>query len=295
MCASIIELVADFTAALETQRLLLDDFMHGFIYALVQQKWMQFTRYIFYTIRLFELGYLVALNVLCFLLKLEPCFRSIALAMGVLVVSLLLAALEIALMVLWWRKDVTLGFESLRGFRRKLRRLSLWARAFSWRGKMLGFACTSAACARYLATAEERMAGKHTSADDAPLYLLFGVSSYFQGKAFISSISVSPSLPNMGVQMFIIDKMFHNDVVRRSHDHRPFTRSTPSPQPLQLSPSLCIWPPSSPFPPATPPFPLLLWPCIVFVFLTLIDLRCADHLFDIPVRFHDKLLPCHVH
>ncbi|KAL3892612.1 MAG: hypothetical protein SGPRY_014962, partial [Prymnesium sp.] len=77
---------------------------------------------------------------------------------------------------------------------------------------MLGFACTSAACARYLATAEERMAGKHTSADDAPLYLLFGVSSYFQGKAFISSISVSPSLPNMGVQMFIIDKMFHNDV-----------------------------------------------------------------------------------
>ncbi|KAL1507839.1 hypothetical protein AB1Y20_007447 [Prymnesium parvum] len=210
--SSMIELVADFTAGLNTQRLLLDDFMHGFLYALVRQKWMQFTRYIFYTMRLIELGYLLVLSVLCFLLKLAPSYRSTGLATVMLIFSILLMLVEVVLMVLWWRRDVIHGFESFYGFAHKLDRLKLWARAFSWRGKVLGFGSASAACALYLATASARARDPHTSTDDAPLYLMFGISSYFQGKAFISSICVSPSLPKMGVQMFVIDKMFHNDV-----------------------------------------------------------------------------------
>ena len=135
------------------------------------------------------------------------------LACFVLAASVLLLLLECVLLVLWWRRDVIRGLESSTGFLRKITRLRLWARAFSWRGKVLGFASASIGCAVYLATSSDRShSSGRTSTDDAVLYLMFGISSYFQGKAFIASICVSPSLPQLGVQMIIIDKMFHNDV-----------------------------------------------------------------------------------
>ena len=40
----LIELVADFRASKHTQSMLLDDFMQGFLFALVRQKWLQYTR-----------------------------------------------------------------------------------------------------------------------------------------------------------------------------------------------------------------------------------------------------------
>ena len=46
-----------------------------------------------------------------------------------------------------------------------------------------------------------------TSKSDAPLYLLFGISTYVQGKSFIAHICVSPHLPKVGIQMIVIDKV----------------------------------------------------------------------------------------
>lgn len=205
----LLELVADFRAGLQTQRMLLDDFMQGFLFALVRQKWSQYTRYAFYGMRAVELCYLVALTSLSFLLKMEPSSRSIVLALFTLVFGLLLFSLEVLLMVLWWRNDVIRAFESLAGMQKKLQGLSLWARAFSWRAKLVGFACATAATSYYLYTAND----VRSSRADAPMYLLLGISSYVQGKGFIAAACVSPYMQKMGVQMIIIEKMFQNDVM----------------------------------------------------------------------------------
>ena len=41
----------------------------------------------------------------------------------------------------------------------------------------------------------------HSSQDDAPMYLLLGISAYVQGKAFIANFCVSPHLPKLGIQV----------------------------------------------------------------------------------------------
>jgi len=188
--------------------MLLDDFMQGFLFELVRQKWQQYTRYVFYAIRFIEIGYLGALTALSFQLKQYPGERWSILALFTLVVGLALASLEVALMVLWWRNDSIRGFDSLAGMGTKLAGLDLWARAFSWRTKMVAFANATVACAYYLLTVDE----EHSSRSDAPLYLLFGMSSYMQGKGIIQAICVSPSMPQTGVQMIVINKMFSSDV-----------------------------------------------------------------------------------
>ena len=205
----LLELVADFRAGHSTQSMLLDDFMQGFLFALVRQKWDQYTSYAFYGMRVVEAAYLTALIWLSMQLKQEPSTRWQGLAVFVLVVGLLLLSLEMVLMVLWWNNDVIHAFESFSGMRAKLHGLSLWARAFSWRAKLVGFASATAACVYYLWTAGD---DDFTTVHDAPLYLLFGISSYVQGKTLFAAICVSPQLPKMGVQIIIIDKMFHNDV-----------------------------------------------------------------------------------
>ena len=201
--------MADFRAGHSTQTMLLDDFMQGFLFALVRQKWDQFTSYAFYMQRVVEAAYLTALIWLSMKLKQDPDTRSYWLAIFVLVVGLLLFALEMVLMVLWWNNDVIHAFESFSGMRAKLHGLSLWARAFSWRAKLVGFASATAACVYYLWTAGD---SSFTTKHDAPLYLLFGISSYVQGKTLFAAICVSPQLPKTGVQIIVIDKMFHNDV-----------------------------------------------------------------------------------
>ena len=50
----IMEIIADFQAGQHTQDMLLDTFMQGFIFTLVQQKWNRLSRYMFYTLRLLE-------------------------------------------------------------------------------------------------------------------------------------------------------------------------------------------------------------------------------------------------
>ena len=79
---ALVELVADFKAGLQTQRMLLDDFMQGFLFTLFQQKWERYTHYVFYTLRLAELAYLVLIVVQSLMLKREPSNRSVTASNG---------------------------------------------------------------------------------------------------------------------------------------------------------------------------------------------------------------------
>lgn len=54
----VLELVGDFRAQESTQSLVLDDFMLGFLFALIKEKWLLWTWIAFYTLRLLELTYL---------------------------------------------------------------------------------------------------------------------------------------------------------------------------------------------------------------------------------------------
>ena len=60
------ELVGDHRATEGTQHLLLDDFMQGFIFTLIRQKWERFTSYAFYALRLYELVYLICVVAMSF-------------------------------------------------------------------------------------------------------------------------------------------------------------------------------------------------------------------------------------
>jgi len=76
--------------------MLLDDFMQGFIFTLVRQKWERFTCYAFYTLRSIEAVYLICVIAMSFLLKFEPSFRSKMLAIFVTVASFCLISVELA-------------------------------------------------------------------------------------------------------------------------------------------------------------------------------------------------------
>ena len=183
--------------------------MQGCLFALVRQKWWQYTQYVFYFMRAVELAHLATLTTLAFLLKQLPTYRSIVLPLSSLGAGVVLLAMESLLIVLWWRHDEIHGFQSFHEFRAKLHGLSLWANAFSTGQKVVSYAAAMAACALYLMSYRDDV---HSSRDDAPMYLLLGVSSYVQGKSLMSALCVSPSLPKMGVQMIIIDKMLMSDV-----------------------------------------------------------------------------------
>ena len=99
----LVELVADFRARLQTQSLLLPEFMQGFLFELVLQKWKRYTRYAFYSQRAAELIYLVSLTWLSFQLKLQQEYRPMYIAVPILAMGLLLNCLEVLFMVLWWR------------------------------------------------------------------------------------------------------------------------------------------------------------------------------------------------
>ena len=76
------ELVGDHRASPATQEMLLDDFMQGFLFTLFQQKWERYTHYVFYTLRLAELAYLVLIVVQSLMLKREPSNRSVTASNG---------------------------------------------------------------------------------------------------------------------------------------------------------------------------------------------------------------------
>ena len=192
----IMELAGDHRATLSTQQMLLDDFMQGFIYSLVCQKWQQCTRYIFYSLRVIELGYLACLISLSFGIKMDPSMRARMLAWLVLLAGVMLALIEALGMTLWWRNDATRAFSSWAAMRVKMVGAMHWALSFAWFAKITGYLAAICACVYFLY--EDTAPDAHTSRSDAPLYLLFGVSSYVQGKSFIANVCVSPHLPALG-------------------------------------------------------------------------------------------------
>ncbi|KAL1496128.1 hypothetical protein AB1Y20_014749 [Prymnesium parvum] len=205
----IVELVGDYRATESTQQMLLDDFMQGFIFTIVRQKWERFTCYLFYTLRALELTYLICVVTMSFLLKLQPNRRYTALAIFITVASFSLMCVELFQLLLWWKNDPAFGMSSRRAFKNKFTGMVLWTNAFSTRAKLLGLVSAWSASLYFLVTSGK---AAHSSTSDAPMYLLFGISSYVQGKSFIAHICVSPHLPRLGIQMIVIDKMFSHDV-----------------------------------------------------------------------------------
>ena len=127
----VMELVGDFRASESTQSLVLDDFMQGFLFTLIKEKWVRWTWFLFYCLRLLELTYLALVISLSFLMKFEPSTRSLGMAVVILVLSLLLVGIEVYEITLWWRNDEIRTFMSAAAFRAKMRGLFLWMDAFS--------------------------------------------------------------------------------------------------------------------------------------------------------------------
>ena len=90
--------------------MLLDTFMQGFIFTLVQQKWNRLSRYMFYTLRVLEAAYFTCIIQLSFQLKQQPTTRHSGFAVVPLSLGLILTVFEVLSMVLWWRNEPACAF-----------------------------------------------------------------------------------------------------------------------------------------------------------------------------------------
>ena len=222
--AGLMELVAHFDARPATQAMLLDDFMQGFLHQLFVQKWHRFGKYLFYTIRFFEITLLVLQLILAFQLKSKPTERFLGLAIATLSLAVSCTLYEAWVVSLWWRNEAAIGSDNfMTNLIHKLHGLQAWLSGFGIGRRVVSYILTTVGCAMYIEAYFARRAGEAATYNeqllltdgkyDEPLWTLFALGASFSMHTVIASLCVSPNAKDLGVFSITIDRMFANDVM----------------------------------------------------------------------------------
>mmetsp|Transcript_15896 Transcript_15896/g.36188 ORF Transcript_15896/g.36188 Transcript_15896/m.36188 type:complete len:906 (-) Transcript_15896:167-2884(-) len=143
----VMELVAVIGASHNTQSMLLESFMQGFIYSLFSQKWHNFGRHMHCIMRFFDLIYLVLLAWLILQMKQDPASTDLVMNPILVMISTIpIWEEDIRVTRLWWQlfrnssgKD---GWPDMS----ELKRLFVWMNSHQVLTRLFGFALVAPAC-----------------------------------------------------------------------------------------------------------------------------------------------------
>jgi len=159
----VMEIIGQIDAPKATQEMLLDNFMHGFLYLLFVEKWNRVLWYVFYLNRFIDCFYIVALMVLIFWLKFAAeAIAPLRTTTAALIAMILSFSWDLRANLLWYRNK-NLTKEGMDLSWTLIKHHLDWSYKTGFANKIFGYICTLAACI-YIYIERERAAIAHFDA-----------------------------------------------------------------------------------------------------------------------------------